>query len=81
MTQITENDVMLNDKQNNIPLPKKITQITENDVTLKNEKNDVPLPKKMTRITKNDVMLINEKKWCSFALKNDTNHRKWRYAK
>ena len=38
MTQITENDVMLNDKQNNVPLPKKITQITENDVTLKNKK-------------------------------------------
>ena len=43
MTQITENDVMLNDKQNNVPLPKKITQITENDVTLKNKNNDVML--------------------------------------
>ena len=43
MIQITENDVMLNDKQNNVPLPKKITQITENDVTLKNKKNDVML--------------------------------------
>ena len=61
MTQIAKNDVMLYDKQNNVPLPKKITQITENDVTLKNEKNDVPLPKKMTWITKNDVMLIKKK--------------------
>ena len=33
-----------------------MTQITENDIMLKNKKNDVSLPK------------------------NDTNHRKWRYA-
>ena len=42
--------------------------------------NDIPLPKKMTQITENDVMLNNEK--IDFLyLKNDTNHRKWRYAK
>ena len=46
MTGITENDVMLNNEQNNVPLPKKMTGITENDVMLNNEKNDVPLPKK-----------------------------------
>ena len=44
------------------------------------KKNDIPLPKKMTGITENDVMLNNEKKMFLF-LKNDTNHRKWRYWK
>ena len=48
-------------KNNDIPLPKKMTRITEKDVMLNNEKNDVPLPKKMTQITENDVMLNKEK--------------------
>ena len=38
MTQITENDVMLNNEKNDVPLPKKMTRITENDVILDNEK-------------------------------------------
>ena len=47
MTRITENDVILNNEKNDVPLPKKMTRITENDVILNNEKNAVPLPKKM----------------------------------
>ena len=32
MTQITENDIMLKNEKNDVPLPKKMTRITENDV-------------------------------------------------
>ena len=38
MTQITENDVMSNNKKHDIPLPKEMTWITENDIMLSNEK-------------------------------------------
>ena len=76
MTRITENDVMLNNEKNDVPLPKKMTRITENDVILNNEKNAVPLPKKMKWITENDIMLNNEKmlflylkKWHEFGQK------------
>ena len=76
MTRITENDVMLNNEKNDVPLPKKMTRITENDVILNNEKNAVPLPKKMKWITENDIMLNNEKmlflylkKWHKFGQK------------
>ena len=44
MTRITENDVMLNNEKNDVPLPKKMTRITKNDVMLINEENDVSLP-------------------------------------
>ena len=44
MTRSTENDVMLNNEKNAVPLPKKMTRITKNDVMLINKKNDVPLP-------------------------------------
>ena len=76
MTQITENDVMLNNEKNDVPLSKKMTRITENDVILNNEKNAVPLPKKMMWIIENDIMLNNEKmsfiylkKWHEFGQK------------
>ena len=38
MKQITENNVMLNNETNDVPLPKKMTPIIENDVMLNNEK-------------------------------------------
>ena len=38
MTRITENDVILNNEKNAVPLPKKMMWIIENDIMLNNEK-------------------------------------------
>ena len=66
MTQITENDVMLNNEKNDFPLPKEMTWIPENDVI---EKNDVPLPKKWQE---SQIM-----KLCSITKNNDLSSWPW----
>ena len=38
MTKFIENDLMLNNEKNYVPLSEKMTRITENDVSM--EKND-----------------------------------------
>ena len=51
MTQITENDIMLNnEKYWHIPLSKKMTGITEIDVMINNEKRQVCAIRNLRRV-------------------------------
>ena len=52
MTKFIENDVMLNNEKNYVPLSEKMTRITENDISME---------KKMTQIMENDITLNNKK--------------------
>ena len=52
MTKFIENDLMLNNEKNYVPLSEKMTRITENDISME---------KKMTQIMENDITLNNKK--------------------